>query len=129
MIKHYLMDLEIFNKIGLAPAYALEGCPGWSDDALLVAEEETSEEIKEGALVAYRDHQDVIHVGGISFTENNITLHALFPGIPDKILPRKEIKRCDRIRNVDFRGGALKLQTAELKMFLKNLLGDLCPFQ
>ena len=129
MVKHYLMDLEIFNEIGLAPVYALEGCPGWSSDAILVAEEETWEGIKKGSLVAYSDHQDVIHVGSISFTENNIILHGLFPGIPDKVFPRDELKRCDRIRTADFRYDALKRQTAELKMFLKNFLGDLCPFQ
>jgi len=129
VVKHYLMDLEIFDEIGLAPVYALEGCPGWSSDALLIAEQGAPEEIKENSLVAYRDHQDGIHVGSISFTENNIILHSLFPGIPDKILPRDEIKRCDRIRTTDFRHDALSLQTAELKMFLKNFLGDLCPFQ
>lgn len=129
MVKHYLMDLEIFDEIGLAPVYALEGCPGWSSDAILVAGQETGDEIKEGALVAYSDHQDVIHVGGISFNKNNIILRGLFPGIPDKILPRKEIKRCDRICTADFRDDALKLQAAELKTFLKDFLGDLCPLQ
>jgi hypothetical protein len=74
-------------------------------------------------------NEPAIHVGSISFTKNNVILDGLFPNIPDKVLPHDEIKRCDRVRTADFRDDALKLQTAELKMFMKNFLGDLCPLQ
>ncbi|MCK9374766.1 MAG: hypothetical protein M0P73_01305 [Syntrophobacterales bacterium] len=128
MVKHYLMDLDYFTKIGVAPVYALEGCSGFPN-AVLVAEEETWKSIEDGDHVAYHEDRDVIHTGFISFAGDNIILHSFSPDLPDKVLSHDEIKRCDRIRTADFRDDALKLQTAELKMFLKNFLGDLCPLQ
>ena len=124
MVKHYLMDRDYFSEIGMAPVYALEGCPGWPSRAILVAAQDTWKGIEDGALVAYRDDQDVVQVvGNIGFTEDNIILQSLPSGLPDKVLPRDEIRRCDRIRTVDFSDNALTLQKAELKMFLKNSLG------
>lgn len=123
---HYLMDLDDFAKLGLAPVYGLEGCPGWPSKSLLVAQEQTWEDIQEGDQVVYRDRQGAVHTGCISFTESNIILHGQ-PGIPDKTLPRGEIERCDRIRTADFRDDALKLRTAELQRVLKNFLGDHYP--
>jgi hypothetical protein len=122
----YLMDLDDFARLGLAPVYGLEGCPGWPRGSLLVAQEQTWEDIQDNDQVAYREPQGAVHTGCISFTESNIILHGQ-PGIPDKVLPRDEIQRCDRIRGADFRDDALKLQMAELKMFLKNFLGDDYP--
>ena len=125
MIRHNLMDKNYFDKIGVATTYALEGVQGLPSDAILLASEDTWEDIKDKDFVAYRDHQDVIHVGSINFTEKNIILHNLSSGIPDKVLPRKEIKRCDWIHTIDFRDNALALEKASLN----NLLGDLCPLQ
>ena len=125
MIRQNLMDKDYCNRIGLAVIYALEGVQGLPSDAILLASEDTLEDIKDKAFVAYRDHQDVIHVGGISLTKNNIILHSLSSGIQDKVLPRKEIKRCDQIYTIDFRDNALALEKARLN----NLLGDLCPLQ
>ena len=126
---YYLMDLDDFEKLEMTPVYALalEGCPGWPRNTLLVAAQGTWEDIKDGDQVVYRERQGAVHLGSISFTENNIILHDLFPGIPDKILPRGEIERCDRIRSANFRHDALAFEKAALKTFLKNFLGDHYP--
>ena len=117
MIKHYLMDLDDFEQLEMEPVYGLEGCPGWPPRGLLVAQEETWEDIQEDDQVAYREPGGAVHTGCISFTESNIILHGQ-PGIPDKVLPRDQIQRCDRIRSANFRDDALALEKAAWYMNL-----------
>jgi len=76
--------------------------PGFPEGTRFLAQVETWEEIKENDLVVYADQGDKGQLFRISIKDEQILLRSLNPAISEILLPKKQIKLCDRVFRAEF---------------------------
>ena len=76
--------------------------PGFPKGTRFLAKMKNWEEIKEDDLVVYTNPANKAQIYRISFREERILLKSLNPTFPDLLLPKEQIRLCDRIFRADF---------------------------
>ena len=76
--------------------------PGFPEGTRFLAQIETWEEIKENDLVVYADQVNKGQIYRISIKDEQIVLRSLNPAISELLLPRKQIRLCDRVFRAEF---------------------------
>lgn len=76
--------------------------PTFPPDTHLIAQRETSENIKDENFVVYWGEDGFTYIRQIFIDGNQITLRSLTQGIPDKNLPIKHLTLCDKIVRINF---------------------------
>ena len=76
--------------------------PGFPEGTRFLARMETWEEIKENDLVVYTGQDNKGQLYRISIKDEQILLRSLNPAISDLLLPKQQIRLCDRVFRADF---------------------------
>jgi SOS-response transcriptional repressor LexA len=98
----YQMD----DMTDLARLYCLEVAdnsmtPILRQGAHLIAQRDTADSIKQGDLVVFWDSDDRTLIRQINFDGEHIVLKSLTPEGADKVLPKRYLAACDRIRRIE----------------------------
>ncbi len=97
---------QIDDMTELAQLYCLEVVdnsmvPVLRQGAHLFAQRDTADSIKQGDLVVFWDGDDRTLIRQINFDGEHIILRSLTPGGADKVLPKRYLAACDRIRRIE----------------------------
>ena len=76
--------------------------PGFPEGTRFLSRMETWEEIKENDLVVYIGQDNKGQLYRISIKDEQILLRSLNPAISDLLLPKQQIRLCDRVFRADF---------------------------
>jgi Peptidase S24-like/BetR domain len=94
------------NLSDLAQVYCLKVAdnsmaPILREGAHLIAQRDTADSIKQNDLVVFWDSDDTTLIRQINLDGEHIILRSLSPGGADKVLPKRYLAACDRIRSIE----------------------------